>query len=64
MSHPNNDLLRYLIKKHNLTNQNIADILSSDYGSVTLKSVNSWTCGFRNMPGPMMELLTIKLGDR
>ena len=59
----NNDLLRYLADKHDLTHRQIAELLSSEYGTVSKKAVDKWIIDERKMSGIAMELLTIKLDD-
>ena len=57
----NNQILRDLIVKHSFRHKDIAKLLTSKYGPVSIKTVSCWIYDERNMPGPMLELLTIKL---
>lgn len=64
-----NTKLKQLKSEHSLTAQQIADILSTDDWRVSVHTVNSWLARpsalyYRNMPGPMLELLQIKLRAR
>ena len=62
----NNQKLRELMDAHKLTYRDVQRLLSSEHGKVSFSTVNGWLCApgsvkHRNMPGPMLELLEIKL---
>lgn len=57
----NNQVLRDLMSDCKLRPRDVVDLLTSEYGSVSQKAVESWIYDARSMPGPTLELLTIKI---
>jgi len=61
-----NTLLKQIKREHSLTAQQIADILSNEDWMISVHTVRAWLASpnalyYRNMPGPMLELLRLKL---
>lgn len=57
----NNDTLRNIIANHKLMHKDIVKLLSSKYGDISIRTVESWTQDRRVIPGQTLELLIIKL---
>jgi hypothetical protein len=62
----NNEKLKQLMADNGLTQPMVVKLLSSEYGSISIGAVKSWTCKpgtvfHQNLPGPMLELLELKL---
>lgn len=58
-----NAKLRAIMSERKLTNRQVAELLGLPVNPKRHQSstVMHWTMGTRNMPGPMLELLKLKL---
>ncbi len=59
----NNEILRQLIAQYELRHRDVVTLFTSDFGTISQKTVERWVSGGRNMPGPMLELLHYKIKD-
>lgn len=57
----NNAVFISLMAEYELSHDNVIELFTSDYGTISGPTVDKWRSGDRNMPGPMLELFILKI---
>jgi len=57
----NNVILRSLVDEYDLKHRDVAELLTSEYGLVAQKTIERWIYDYTPMPGPILELLQLKI---
>ena len=63
MKNPINAKFKQIMTEYELKKADVVKILTSDYGSVNIRTIDSWLYNERSMPWPMLELLELKIRD-
>lgn len=50
-----------LMTEYELSYKNVVELMSSQYGTISEVTIDTWRSGRRNMPGPMLELFILKI---